>query len=100
MFRDMILWLCSANLGTLGLECVNPSHVAYLPLYYVLLFPYGDQGWHWNLILQHQNDDLLRQPAYELDKLEEIIDQLIKDDVDPDTTVEVIESHKMGYLIM
>jgi hypothetical protein len=50
--------------------------------------------------LQCQNDDLPRQPARELDKLEEITDQLIEDNVDPDTTVKVIESHKMGYLIM
>jgi hypothetical protein len=45
-FRDMILQLCSANPGTLGLECVDPSHAAYLPLHYMLLFLYSDQGWH------------------------------------------------------
>jgi hypothetical protein len=101
-FRDMILQLCNANPGTLGLERVDPSHAAYLPLHYVLLFPYGDQGWHWNLILQHQNDnlDLPRQPTRELDEPEEITDQLIEDNVNPDTTIEVVESHKMGHLTM
>ena len=94
----MILWLHSANPGTLGLERVDPSHAAYLPLHYVLLFPCGDQGWHWNLILQHQNNNLLRQPAYELNEPEEIIDQLIDNDVDLDTTVEAVESHKIGCL--
>jgi hypothetical protein len=96
----MILWLRSMNPGTLGLECVNPSHAAYLPLYYVLLPPCGDQGWHWNLILQCQNNDPPRQPTHELDEPEEITDQLIDDDVDLDTTIKAIESHKMGHLIM
>jgi hypothetical protein len=50
--------------------------------------------------LQRQNDDLPRQPAHELDEPEEITDQLIEDDVDPDTTVKVIESHKTGRLTM
>jgi hypothetical protein len=36
----------------------------------------------------------------ELEEPEEITDQLTKDDVNPDTTIEVIESHKIGSLIM
>ena len=48
-FRDMSLTLRSANPGQLGLRRVDPSHAAYLPLQYVLLFPHGDTGWHWGL---------------------------------------------------
>ena len=40
-FRDMSLTLRSANPGQLGLRRVDPSHAAYLPLQYVLLFPLG-----------------------------------------------------------
>ena len=26
--------------------CINLVYAAYMPLYYVLLFPHGDTGWH------------------------------------------------------
>jgi hypothetical protein len=29
-----------------GLQIINDLHPAYVPLYYVLLFPYGENGWH------------------------------------------------------
>ena len=29
-----------------GLQIINDLHPAYVPLYYVLLFPYGKNGWH------------------------------------------------------
>ncbi|CAG8744857.1 2506_t:CDS:1 [Acaulospora morrowiae] len=29
-----------------GLQCISEIHHSYSPLYYVLLFPYGDPGWH------------------------------------------------------
>ena len=25
---------------------INPTHTAYIPLYYVLLFPYSNTSWH------------------------------------------------------
>jgi len=25
---------------------INSNHASYLPLHYVLLFPYGEPGWH------------------------------------------------------
>src|SRR5271170_804225 len=56
-FRDMQLTLRSPVAGQLGLRRVDPSHAAYLPLQYVLLFPHGDTGWHWNLRLQDRHQD-------------------------------------------
>ena len=29
--------------------CISSAHAAYMLLHYVLLFPYGDTGWHWGL---------------------------------------------------
>jgi len=26
--------------------CINLTHAIYMPLYYILLFPYGDTGWY------------------------------------------------------
>jgi hypothetical protein len=31
------------------LECINECHPTYLSLHYVLLFPYGEFGWHSNI---------------------------------------------------
>ena len=31
---------------------INATHAAYMPLHYVLLFPYGDHGWHFGLRLR------------------------------------------------
>ncbi len=28
------------------LQCISKTHPAYTPLHYVLLFPYGEGGWH------------------------------------------------------
>ncbi|CAG8815157.1 8913_t:CDS:1, partial [Gigaspora rosea] len=39
--RDIILRLCGGPL-----EGIHEGHPDYLPLYYVLLFPYGELGWH------------------------------------------------------
>jgi hypothetical protein len=63
-FRDMQLRLRSPVAGQLGLEHVDPSHAAYLPLQYVLLFPHGDTGWHWDLRLQdrHREDQNVTDP--------------------------------------
>lgn len=29
-----------------GLQRINETHPAYMPLQYPLLFPYGEDGWH------------------------------------------------------
>ncbi|CAG8623234.1 15423_t:CDS:2 [Acaulospora morrowiae] len=39
--RDIIIRLCEGSL-----ERIHKGHPAYLPLHYVLLFPYGELGWH------------------------------------------------------
>jgi PIF1-like helicase/Helitron helicase-like domain at N-terminus/Helicase len=31
---------------------ISRTHPAYLPLHYVLLFPFGTPGWHWNMTYQ------------------------------------------------
>ena len=43
---DIILQNCRG-----GLQIINDLHPAYVPLYYVLLFPYGENGWHPDLKL-------------------------------------------------
>ena len=40
---------------------MNPNHALYLPLHYVLLFPYGESGWHWGMRLQNPEDKDLKQ---------------------------------------
>ena len=35
---------------------INHSNAAYFPLYYVLLFPQGNVGWHWSLRLRNNNN--------------------------------------------
>jgi len=32
---------------------ITPSHAAYTPLHYVLLFPFGEPGRNWSFRLQH-----------------------------------------------
>jgi hypothetical protein len=32
-------------------QCISELHVAYMALYYPLLFPYGEDGWHPNIPL-------------------------------------------------
>ena len=39
-----------------GLQNINDLHPTYVPLYYVLLFPYGEHGWHPGLKLCSSND--------------------------------------------
>ena len=43
--RDNILADHNGN----GFSTINPNHAAYMALHYVLLFPYGEHGWHWAL---------------------------------------------------
>lgn len=48
-FRDVTLInrTTGAN-GRYHLDKIDPSNPSYMSLHYVLLFPYGDAGWHWN----------------------------------------------------
>lgn len=39
-----------------GLQIISDLHPAYVPLYYVLLFPYGENGWHPDLRFRLSND--------------------------------------------
>ena len=34
-----------------NLQRISDGHPAYAPLHFVLLFPYGEPGWHWDLKL-------------------------------------------------
>ena len=53
--RDIVLAERNSNAFT----TINPNNAAYMPLHYVLLFPYGEHGWHW--ALQLRNEDGRRQ---------------------------------------
>ena len=43
---------------------INPNHALYLPLHYVLLFPYGEHGWHWARRLVGPEDNERKQRAF------------------------------------
>ena len=36
---------------------INPNHALYLPLHYVLLFPYGEHEWHWGMSVTASRGD-------------------------------------------
>ncbi|XP_052189897.1 uncharacterized protein LOC127799715 [Diospyros lotus] len=60
--RDIILHFRGNN----ELMQINECHPAYLPLHYVLLFPYGELGWEpelklWNVQYDRPSTDLLTQ---------------------------------------
>jgi len=46
-----------------NLQRISDGHPAYAPLHYVLLFPYGEPGWHWDLKLTTGKRLTLRQYA-------------------------------------
>ena len=46
--RDVALSLRAAA-GTSGTRRITPLNPNYIPLHYVILFPHGDPGWHWDL---------------------------------------------------
>lgn len=48
--RDIVLRLRSE-----GLMHISEAHPAYASLHYVLLFPYGEHGYHWSLRLDEPN---------------------------------------------
>jgi hypothetical protein len=97
-FRDTLLTLRNDQAGNSGLQLVDPSHAAYLPLQYVLLFPHSDEGWHWNLCLQCYLGAATANAQWEA--VQDSFDQLVDNGVNPDLAAEIIESHKTGRLIM
>ena len=52
--RDIVLYKRSG-----ALRIINSLNPAYVPLYYVLLFPYGENGWHPELKLRSPNSGQL-----------------------------------------
>ena len=46
--RDTVLYQWQG-----GIYIFSDLHPAYVPLYYVILFPYGENGWHPNLQIAH-----------------------------------------------
>ncbi|KAJ5865150.1 uncharacterized protein N7529_007066 [Penicillium soppii] len=56
-YRDMVLTLRAPGTNRSALRRVDPSHAAYLPLHYVLLFPHGDTGWCWGLRLTFRDQE-------------------------------------------
>jgi hypothetical protein len=47
--RDLVLTVREAGRERPQIRIVNVIHAAYMPLHYVLLFPYSDPGWHYGL---------------------------------------------------
>ncbi|XP_026410032.1 uncharacterized protein LOC113305150 [Papaver somniferum] len=63
--RDIILHLRENN----GLKQISECHPAYLPLHYVLLFPFGEMGWsptmrQWDAVTQTYTKTKLSQMEY------------------------------------
>ncbi|XP_026416808.1 uncharacterized protein LOC113312262 [Papaver somniferum] len=63
--RDIILHLRENN----GLQQISECHPAYLPLHYVLLFPFGELGWsptlrHWDAAANTYTNTKLSQMEY------------------------------------
>jgi len=55
-FRDIVLAeRVNGEVPDNGLTIINSNHASYLPLHYVLLFPYGEPGWHWARTLENQD---------------------------------------------
>jgi hypothetical protein len=49
---DLVLTVREAGRKYPQMHTVNVTYAVYIPLYYVLLFPYGDPGWYYELQLQ------------------------------------------------
>ena len=58
--RDLVLAVREAGQDRPRIRTVNVTHAAYMPLHYVLLFPYGDPGWHYSLQLEKANETRIR----------------------------------------
>ena len=57
-FRDIVLaQRVNSEVPDNGLTIINSNHASYLPLRYVLLFPYGEPEWHWARTLANERGD-------------------------------------------
>ena len=58
-FRDIVLARrVNGEDDTNSFTLIDPNHASYLPLHYVILFPYGEPGWHWGRTLDNGNGGL------------------------------------------
>jgi len=67
--RDILLAVREPGRNGPQLHRVAVTHAAYMPLHYVLLFPYGEHGWHYTLQLRdarrtRQRTRLEQRPFY------------------------------------
>ncbi|POS84180.1 hypothetical protein EPUL_002662, partial [Erysiphe pulchra] len=51
-FRDIVFYSRRENEEDRRIKTVHYSHPLYMALAYPLLFPHGETGWHWNLLLR------------------------------------------------
>jgi hypothetical protein len=49
---NLVLTVRKAGCKRPQIHTVNVIYTVYIPLHYVLLFPYGDPGWYYELQLQ------------------------------------------------
>ena len=59
-FHDIVICSYHTEDAQQGFSHVHPSYTAYMPLQYLLLFPYSDSGWTWTLQLHRQNEQIGR----------------------------------------
>ena len=48
-FRDIVLAECYIPNKQPRYSCINLTYAVYMPLHYILLFPYSDTSWYWGL---------------------------------------------------
>ena len=53
--RDLVLAVREAGQDRPRIRTVNVTLAAFMPLHYVLLFPYRDPSWHYSLQLENTN---------------------------------------------
>ena len=63
---DILLAVCDPVCNSPSLTRIDVTHAAYMPLHYVLFFPYGDLGYHYGLELRgaHRSNKRLHQRDY------------------------------------
>ena len=64
-FRDIVLakMVNGQDVGN-SFTRINPNYALYLPLHYILLFPYGEHEWHWARRLVGPEDKELEPRAF------------------------------------
>lgn len=58
--RDILLAVRESTCNGPQLHQISVTHAAYMPLHYVLLFPYGEYGWHYEIPLRDLRHKRLR----------------------------------------